>query len=117
MKYLLLICVETPLAGAQADDDDTARDMVPAIETWLAETGSRRLIGSPLAAPADAVTVRTRSGEVILTDGPYAETKEWIAGFDLIEADSLEEAIGIASRHPVAHFGMVEVRALDTDEF
>ena len=116
MKYLLLICIEGSPADAQADDDAGARDMVPAIETWLAETGSRRLLGSPLAAPADAVTVRTRGGDVIRTDGPYAETKEWIAGFDLIDAASMDEAIEIASRHPVAHFGMVEVRALESLE-
>jgi len=116
MKYLLLICAERP-ADDVTDDDTTVQDDIPAIETWLAETGSRRLLGSPLAAPADAVTVRTRDGEVLRTDGPYAETKEWIAGFDLIEAASMEEAIGIAARHPVAHFGMVEVRPFDSAEF
>jgi hypothetical protein len=110
MKYLLLICIEEPVADAPADDDTSDNNQVPAIETWLAETGSRRLLGSPLEAPEHAVTVRTRNGEVILTDGPFAEAKEWIAGFDLIETETIEEAIEIASRHPVAHFGMVEVR-------
>jgi hypothetical protein len=106
MKYLLLICMEEP-AG---DDGMGDAGQVPSIETWLAETGSRRLIGSPLEAPEHAVTVRTRNGEVILTDGPFAEAKEWVAGFDLIETETIEEAIEIASRHPVAHFGLVEVR-------
>ena len=115
MKYLLLICIEQP-PGTQRDNDAEAAADIPPIETWLAETGSRRLLGSPLAAPADAVTVRTRGGETILTDGPYAETKEWIAGFDLIEAASIEEATQIAARHPVAHFGMVEVRPLESLE-
>jgi hypothetical protein len=120
MKYLLLMCIEEPPADAApaadtddaetAQDDAAADDGVPAIETWLAETGSRRLLGSPLVTPDRAVTVRTRNGEVLLADGPYAETKEWIGGFDVIEAASTEEAIEIASRHPVAHFGMVEVR-------
>jgi len=115
MRYLLLICLDGSPADAGTDDTN-AQDDIPAIETWLAETGSRRLVGSPLAKPADAVTVRTRGGETLRTDGPYAETKEWIAGFDLIEAASMGEAIEIASRHPVAHFGMVEVRPFDTGE-
>ena len=51
------------------------------------------------------------SGEVVVTDGPYAETKEYLAGFDLLECGSLEEALEIAGRHPVAHFGSIEVRA------
>jgi hypothetical protein len=59
-----------------------------------------------------ATTVRRRSGEVLLTDGPYAETKEQIVGFDLIECENLDEAIEIAAAHPVAAAGMVEVRPL-----
>jgi hypothetical protein len=110
MKYLLLICVGPE---ARADEDAGQQDMIPAIETWLEQTGSRRLIGSPLEAPDKAVTVRTRGGEVILSDGPFAEAKEWIAGFDIIEAQSREEAVEIASRHPVAHFGLVEVRRFE----
>jgi hypothetical protein len=51
-----------------------------------------------------------RDGRTILTDGPFAETKEWIAGFDLIDVENLDEAIEIAARHPMARFGRVEVR-------
>jgi hypothetical protein len=53
-----------------------------------------------------------REEEVLLSDGPFAETKEWIAGFDIIECENLDEAIEVASRHPVARFGSIEVRPL-----
>jgi hypothetical protein len=54
--------------------------------------------------------VTVRDGRTILVDGPFAETKEWIAGFDLIDVENLDEAIEIAARHPMARFGRVEVR-------
>ena len=56
--------------------------------------------GQPAAAAADATTVRVRDGEVLVTDGPFAETKEQIAGFDLLECDDLDEAIEVAVQHP-----------------
>ena len=59
------------------------------------------------AASADAT-----SGELVVTDGPFTETKEALGGFDLIECGSLEEAVEIASGHPIAQFGTIEVRPL-----
>jgi hypothetical protein len=109
MNFILLICGGGPQAVAPDGE-------APDIETWLAETGTRRLLGEQLVAPSDAVTVRRRNGETMLTDGPYAETKEWIAGFDVISCDSMAEAIEIAARHPVAHWGMVEVRPFYTED-
>jgi hypothetical protein len=112
VKYLLLVCVEdqpaTPLETAAeiAAWDEPAGD----IEPWLAETAGTRLYGSQVSKPANAATVRVRGGEVLVADGPFAETKEWMAGFDVLECASMEEAIEIASRHPVAEFGMIEVR-------
>ena len=115
MKYLLLICVEQPpeppleteeeVAEREAGDDDNIR-------TWFAEIDKRgsRLIGSQVSLPANAATVRVRDGEVVVSDGPFAETKEWMAGFDVIECASMAEAVEIAALHPVAAFGMVEVR-------
>jgi hypothetical protein len=115
MKYVLLICDQEASEAASADGSEPLDDG-PDIETWLEETGARRLLGAQLAQPTDAVTVRRRKGETVLTDGPYAETKEWIVGFDLIECEDMEEAIQIASRHPVARFGMVEVRPYHPSE-
>ena len=73
-------------------------------------------MGHRLADRADARTVRLRQGRLLVTDGPFAETKEWIAGFDLLECASLAEAIRIASRHPMARFGRIEVRPLRTED-
>ena len=102
MKYMLLVC-----------GDDTADDsgMTP-VEPWVEELGDRnvRLHGHRLAKPADAVTVRVRGGEVLRTDGPFAETKEYVAGYDILECDTLEEAVEAAARHPVAAIGAMEVR-------
>jgi hypothetical protein len=56
-----------------------------------------------------------RGGDVLVADGPFAETKEQIAGFDIIECDDLDEAIDVASRHPVARFGSIEVRPFWTE--
>lgn len=110
MKYLLLIC-GTGEPGDSRDDDNAETEQQGAgVDPWLEETGKRRLLGARLAPPSDATTVRRRNGQVMLTDGPYAETKEWIAGFDLIECANLDEAIEIASAHPVAGFGMIEIR-------
>jgi hypothetical protein len=115
VKYLLLVCSEQPpdppleteeeVAGREARDDEDIR-------TWFAEIDKRgsRLTGSQVSKPANAATVRVRDGEVIVSDGPFAETKEWMAGFDVIECASMAEAVEIAALHPVAAFGMVEVR-------
>lgn len=108
MKYMLLVC---------GDDTADATGMAP-VEPWVEELGDRgaRLHGHRLALPADAVTVRVRGGEVLRTDGPFAETKEYVAGFDILECDSLEEAVEAAAKHPVATIGAMEVRPFWEDE-
>jgi hypothetical protein len=60
-----------------------------------------------LRAVEDATTVRVREEEVVLSDGPFAETKEWIAGYDIIECEDLDEAV---SGHPMAKAGTIEIR-------
>ncbi len=74
-----------------------------------------RLDGSVLRPVRDATTVRTRGDEVLLSDGPFAETREYIAGYDIVECADLDEAIQIAARHPCARFGAVEVRPFAED--
>ncbi|HWM15365.1 MAG TPA: YciI family protein [Microbacterium sp.] len=104
MKYLMLVV---------ADPDLTAEEEpVLTIENWVEETygKGKATDGDRLRPPAEAKTVRRRNGKVSVTDGPFAETHEWIAGFDILECESLEEAIEIASRHPMATSGIIEVR-------
>jgi hypothetical protein len=105
MRYLFLICTDPDAPAYDPAEDD--------IEDWVRDNDRRGISrgGNRLRPPETAKTVRKRDGEVIITDGPFAETKELIAGYDLLECDSLQDALEIASRHPMARFGRVEVRA------
>ena len=70
------------------------------------------MTGDQLAPPRRARSVRVRDGRTVVTDGPFAETKEAVGGFDLLECASLEEAVEIAATHPLAQAGTIEVRPL-----
>jgi len=114
MKYLLLVCWDAEHMNAQVEPDpaeapaeDEEKNM-----PWIEELGEAWITGDQLAPPRRAQTVRVRGGKPLVTDGPFVETKEAVGGFDLIEAESLEEAVAIALRHPVAEFGAIEVRPL-----
>ena len=75
----------------------------------LTEQGNY-VTGQPLQPTDTATTVQVRNGEVLISDGPFAETKEQLAGFYLLEARDLNEALHLASRIPPARFGSIEVR-------
>ena len=113
MKYLLLICADQDLELTAEEQAEIG----PTMDAWLKDVDGRevRLLGNQLRPVSDATTVRMRGGDVLVADGPFAETKEQIAGFDIIECDDLDEAIDVASRHPVARFGSIEVRPFWTD--
>jgi hypothetical protein len=68
--------------------------------------------GSQLAPTSSATSVRVRDGKRVVTDGPFAETREQLGGYYLVEAKDLDEAIGLAARIPSARFGTIEVRPL-----
>jgi hypothetical protein len=70
------------------------------------------LTGDRLAPPRRARSVRVRDAKALVTDGPFAETKEAVGGFDILDCGSLEEAVEIAAGHPVAQTGTIEVRPL-----
>jgi hypothetical protein len=108
VTYLLLICVAE---NVQLTPEQSAA-MGPATESWVAEMDGRgvRREGAPLRPVRETATVRVRDGEVLVSDGPFAETKEQIAGYDVIECPNLDEAIQVAAKHPVAPFGAIEVR-------
>jgi hypothetical protein len=108
MRYLLFICSDESAGLSPGREEEIA----PAAQAWVAEMEGRgvRLQGHQLRPVSDATTVRVRDGDVLIADGPFAETKEQIAGFDVIEAADLDEAIEVASKHPVASFGTIEVR-------
>lgn len=109
-RYLMLVVVDP--TGEPADDDSSSEENDP--EAWVREMDGRgvRLFGEVLRRPADATFVRRRHGEVLVTDGGFAEAKEWVAGFDLIEVRDLAEAIEVAAKHPMARGGAIELRPL-----
>jgi len=95
---------------AGSDAETTAEKAGYTIEEWLDETARRgvRVEGDRLLGIDDATTVR-ESGRLV-TDGPFADTKEWIAGYDVLDCADLAEAVEIASKHPMARVGAIEVR-------
>jgi hypothetical protein len=113
MKYLLLVCWDTERMDAQTEPDpaDTSE---PESFPWLDQLQARGIwvTGDQLAPPRRARSVRVRDGKAIVTDGPFAETKEAVGGFDIIECGSFDEAVEIAARHPNAEMGTIEVRPL-----
>ena len=113
MKYMLMICGDE---SVELSPEELA-DMVSSTEAWVEEMDGRgvRLLGNQLRPVSDATTVRVRGGDLLVADGPFAETKEQIAGFDVIECADLDEAIEVASRHPVARYGTIEVRPFWTE--
>lgn len=104
MRYLMLV-LNTP-----DDPGDTAAPTP--IEEWARKVygSGAGVLGDRLRPQEHAVGVRVRAGEVLVTDGPFAEAKESIGGFDVIEAHDLDEAISIASQHPMAFGGAIELR-------
>jgi hypothetical protein len=109
MRYMLIHCID------EADERDRGgrpAPGIPSIESWLAEMEGRGLLlhGDRLREASDATTVQVRSQELLISDGPFAETREQIAGYDVIDCADLDEAIEVASKHPAAWHGIIEVR-------
>ncbi len=118
MQYALLIFQdEIELHAMPKSDQRQIMDEWLAFNADLEE--SDQLRGStPLQLSSTAKTVSVRGGQVLTTDGPYAETKEQFGGLYLIEADSIEEAIKIGARMPAARDGYIEVRPVwDLSDF
>lgn len=112
MKYLCLVYQEEAAVDALADSEYNAivRDTLAYRETLKAS--GHYITSSPLASVDTATTIRIRHGKVSITDGPFAETKEQLGGFYLIEARDLNDAIRVASKMPPARLGCIEVRPL-----
>ena len=107
MKYILIHAIDqTAEHGPQ--------DGRPTFDDWLSEMQARgvTLHGDRLRDTSDATTVQVRDRELLVSDGPFAETKEQIAGYDVIECADLDEAIEVASKHPTAWMGTIEVRPI-----
>lgn len=104
MRFLMLVCNDTqpvpPSTGGME------------IEEWVAQHDKNgvRLLGDRIQDEAAAATVRVRDDEVLVTDGPFLETKEVLGGFDVLDCRDRAHAIEVAAAHPMARAGVIELR-------
>jgi hypothetical protein len=112
MKYLLFIAGNTEHSSDGTAAPEELAVMQRELPRWAKEVDSHgvRLLGRELDLPETAATVRVRDGETLVTDGPFAETKEFIAGFNLLECADHDEAVEVAAKCPVSWFHTLEVR-------
>lgn len=111
MKYALLIYEDETFYGPDKSGPKI-EEIVGKHMAFAQELGPKRLGGSGLKSTASATTVRTAAGKKTVHDGPFAEAREQLGGFYLIEAADLDEAIAIARKVPVLQDGAIEVRPL-----
>jgi hypothetical protein len=110
MRYVLLICTDENMELALSSEEADARQGEYA--SFGREMASRGLLegGERLRPTTDATCVRVRDGEIVTSDGPFAETKEQIGGYFIVDCKNLDEAIEVAAKIPGARHGMIEVR-------
>jgi hypothetical protein len=108
MRYMLTHYIDASLE--LSPEDEAAFDV--AIEAWDSEMLERGVLvgGARLRPVSEATTLRVRDGETLVSDGPFAETKEQVAGYSVLECADLDEAIVVASRHTTARIGTFELR-------
>jgi hypothetical protein len=112
MRYLCLVYFEPEALSALSRDEKTKLDQDSlAYDEELNRTGNY-IVAEALDRTATARTVRVRRGKVSSTDGPFAETKEVLGGFILIEATSMDQAVDLAAGIPLAKLGSIEVRPI-----
>jgi hypothetical protein len=110
MQYMLLLYVsDRPEPGTP--EGDAAFDAVRAFHRECQERGVL-VASAPLRPPDSATSVRVRRGKVLRTDGPFAETTEWLGGYFILDCKDFEEAFALAARCPTALDGTVEIRQL-----
>jgi hypothetical protein len=110
MRYLLLISADE----TTAEEQFATRKDLPDFDEWMADLERRGVleVHAGLEMSPTATTVRVRDGEVLLTDGPFAEGREQVGGLAMVNRADLDEAIAIAAGHPASYFGQVEIRPL-----
>jgi hypothetical protein len=106
MRYLMMIALD--------EAQDPGEDVTPQYAAFGKEMAERGVLlgGERLHATSDATTVRVRNGETLAVDGPFAETKEQLAGYYVVDCKDLDEAIEVAAKIPGARDGSIEVRPI-----
>jgi hypothetical protein len=112
MKYLCIVYADTTLYGPEDIGEVAVKDACIEQDLALFEAG-KLAMASPLQGPETSAVVRFRGGKAVRTDGPFIETKEWIAGFMVIDAADMDEAVEIATQGPPV--GILELRPLLED--
>jgi hypothetical protein len=112
MKYMLLICDDEQAWGKFSEAERRQIYAEYGQFSQQIKTSGNYVAGSQLQPTSAATSVRVRNGKRLVTDGPFAETREQLGGYYLIEAKDLDEAIAIAARIPSARMGTIEVRPL-----
>jgi hypothetical protein len=112
MKYLCLVHFEGPKLAALSPDEKRALDRNSLAYDRELERSGHFVVAEALQSPEDASIVRVRDGKMSVTDGPFAETREQLGGFILIEARDMNEAIRLAAGIPLAKLGSIEVRPI-----
>lgn len=111
MQYMLLIYADPSVPPRSQAEHDALFEAFQAYTKDLRSSGAF-VVGDPLAPTTSATTVRVRDGNLTVTDGPFAETKEYLGGFLIIEAGSLDDALEIATNCPGTKYGSVEIRPI-----
>ena len=112
MKFMLL-CYDNEQAWRDAGPDAMQHAMKEAVAlAHELHAKGQYQIASPLHPAETATCVRVRDGRRVITDGPFAETREVLGGFYIIDVDTMDQALAVAARHPGARFGGVEVRPI-----
>lgn len=115
MKYLCLICADTLMEDMSSERrDQHYRDYAEFTDEM--RRGGHLVACNRLLPPETATTVRVRDGRITTTDGPFAETKEHVGGYYVLEAEDLDEAIRLAAKIPGCWHGCVEIRPIADDE-
>lgn len=106
MQYLLIICHDDAFTPSEKLFSD--------IGAWIKEMESRgvRVYGNPLRPASDGTTLRVRKGKLLRTNGPFTNSEEKMCAYELIECRDLEEAVSVASQHPMATVATIEVRPI-----
>jgi hypothetical protein len=106
MRYLMFVADDP-----ENEPDPTGAGTLP-IEQWCQkyDASGVRIMGDRVRPAEDATTVRRRGGRLLVTDSSFAESRDWIAGFDVLECADLDEAIAVAAEHPMSAHGRLELR-------
>ncbi len=113
MKYLLIHYIDESIMSRDENGDEIEDPQeMRVLAAWDDEMKARGILigGGGLRPVRETTMLQVRDGELLVSDGPYAETKEQVAGYSVLECASLEEAIEVTSRHPTARIGTFELR-------